>query len=178
MSPLSKPIVIPAPYVRSFAITALMGATILATPLTAALADGARNAPIQLAQAAASRDQTTAATAETKAETVEQRISTLHAELEITAGEEADWNNVAQAMRANAAAMQKLIAENPVGDLQTMTAVEDLKTYGKFAQAHVDGLKSLTASFETLYDSMPDAQKKVADQVFQNRHREGTPAHS
>ena len=51
-----------------------------------------------------------------------------------------------------------------------MTAVDDLKSYGQFAQAHVDGLKGLTASFETLYNSMPDAQKKVADQVFQNRH--------
>ena len=64
-------------------------------------------------------------------------------------------------------------------DAEAMTAVDDLKTYGKFAQAHVDGLKSLTASFETLYNSMPDAQKKVADEVFQNRHRpEGGAAHS
>lgn len=178
MSPLSKPIVIPAPYVRSFAIAALMGATMVATPLAAALADGARNAPIQLAQAAAPRDQTAEGTAEAKAETVEQRISSLHAELQITAGEEADWNSVAQAMRDNAAAMQKLVAEKTASDAQTMTAVDDLKTYGKFAQAHVDGLKGLTASFETLYDSMPDAQKKVADQVFQNRHRESAPAHS
>jgi periplasmic protein CpxP/Spy len=177
MSPLSKCIVVPAPYVRSFAIAALMGATMLATPLTAALADGVHNAPVQLAQAAAPPDQTAAATAETKAETVEQRISSLHAELEITPGEEADWNNVAQAMRDNAAAMQKLAAEKTDKDPQSMTAVEDLRTHGKFAQAHVDGLKSLTASFETLCDSMPDAQKKVADQVFQNRHHAGAPAH-
>ena len=96
----------------------------------------------------------------------------------LTAGEEADWNNVAQAMRDNAAAMQKLVAEKTANNAEAMTAVDDLKTYGKFAQAHVDGLKSLTASFETLYDSMPDAQKKVADEVFQNRHREGGAAHS
>jgi hypothetical protein len=168
-------IVMPAPYVRSFAIAALMGATMLATPLTAALADGTRDAPIQLAQAAAPRDQTTA---ETKAETVEQRISSLHAKLEITAGEEADWNGVAQAMRDNAATMQKLVAERTANDSQTMTAVDDLKTYGKFARAHVDGLKNLTASFETLYSSMPDAQKKVADQVFESRQHEAAPSHS
>jgi hypothetical protein len=30
----------------------------------------------------------------------------------------------------------------------------------------VDGLKNLISSFETLYNSMPDAQKKIADQVF------------
>lgn len=178
MSPLSKRIVVPAPYARSFAIAALMGATMLATPLTAALADGARDAPIQLAQAAAPRAQTATATAEAKAETVEQRISSLHAELEITAGEEADRNSVAQAMRDNAAAMQKLVAEKTAKDPQSMTAVDDLKTYGEFARAHVDGLKSLTASFETLYDSMPSAQKKVADQVFQNGRHGGTPSHS
>jgi periplasmic protein CpxP/Spy len=178
MSALSKPFVIPAPYARSFAIAALMGATMLATPLTGAFADGARNAPIQLAQAAAPREQTTMATAETKAETVEQRISSLHAKLKITGGEEADWNNVAQAMRDNAVTMQKLVAERTAADSHTMTAVDDLKDYGKFAQAHVDGLKNLTSSFETLYDSMPDAKKKVADQVFQSRKHEAAPSHS
>jgi periplasmic protein CpxP/Spy len=45
--------------------------------------------------------------------------------------------------------------------------VQDLQSYQQFAQAHVDGLKNLTAAFSTLYDAMPDAQKKVADQVFQ-----------
>jgi hypothetical protein len=180
MSPLFKPFVTPAPYVRSFAIAALLGTTVLAAPLTAALADGAGNAPIQLAQAVAPQDQAAAGPAATKAETVEQRISTLHAELAITAGEEADWNGVAQAMRDNAVAMDKLVAARTASDPQTMTAVDDLKAYQKFAQAHVDGLKGLTASFATLYDSMPDAQKKVADQVFLNRQqqRAGTPAHS
>lgn len=180
MSPLFKPFVMPAPYVRSFAIAALLGTTILATPLTAVLADGAGNAPIQLTQAVAPQNQTAAATAVTKAETVEQRISTLHAELAITASEEADWNGVAQAMRDNAVAMDKLVAARTADDPQTMTAMDDLKAYQKFAQAHVDGLKGLTASFATLYNSMPDAQKKVADQVFLNCHQqhEGTPAHS
>ena len=56
-----------------------------------------------------------------------------------------------------------------------MTAVQDLQTYQQFAQAHVDGLKNLTAAFSTLYDAMPDAQKKVADQVFLTSGR-GTPA--
>ena len=43
-----------------------------------------------------------------------------------------------------------------------MTAPEDLKPYQKFAQAHVDGLKNLIASFDGLYAAMPDAQKKIA----------------
>ena len=61
-------------------------------------------------------------------------------------------------MRENAAAMDKLIAANRTTPPQNMTAVEDLKMYQKFAQAHVDGLKNLISSFDKLYAAMPDAQ--------------------
>jgi periplasmic protein CpxP/Spy len=145
-------------------IAALFGATMLATPLTAAWAQ----TPVPATVAA------TGAT-ETKGETVEQRITTLHSSLQITADEEKTWNGVAQAMRENATAMDKLIAEKRTTAPQSMSAVDDLKTYQLFAQAHVDGLKNLTSAFSTLYNVMPDAQKKVADQVFQTSGR-GTPA--
>ena len=36
----------------------------------------------------------------------------------------------------------------------------------KYAQAHVDGLANLIAFFAKFYDAMPDAQKKIADEVF------------
>jgi hypothetical protein len=52
-----------------------------------------------------------------------------------------------------------------------LSAVDDLKTYEKFAQAHVDGLKNLISAFTSLYDTMPDAQKKVADKVFDTSKR-------
>jgi hypothetical protein len=145
-----------SPFIRTVAITALMGATFLATPLTATRA---------LAQAAATPAAATAP--ETKGETVEQRITALHAALKITPDQDAQWNSVAQAMRENAAAMDKLVASMRTSPPQNMTAVEDLGNYQKIAQAHVDGLKNLISSFETLYNAMPDAQKKVADQVFQ-----------
>lgn len=162
---LIYPIAAPAPFVRSVAIVTLLGATMLATPLTAAWAQSP--AP-----------QTVAATGatETKGETVEQRITTLHASLQITPAEEAQWNGVAQAMRENAATMEKLVATNRTTPPQNMTAVEDLRSYQQFAQAHVDGLKNLTSAFATLYDAMPDAQKKNADQVFQTSGH--TPAAS
>ena len=41
---------------------------------------------------------------------VEERIVQLHAELKITPDEEKQWNDVAQAMRDNAASIDKLIA--------------------------------------------------------------------
>jgi hypothetical protein len=68
----------------------------------------------------------------------------------------------------NAAAMDKLIAETRTTPPQNMTAVADLKMYQKFAQAHVDGLKNMLSHFEGLYAAMPDAQKKIADEVFRS----------
>jgi protein CpxP len=148
-----------------------MGATMLAAPLATARAGTVDNAVMQLAQAAAPQTQAGAAATETKGETVEQRIATLHASLKITSDEDAKWNAVAQSMRENAAAMDKLVADGRTSAPQNMTAVDDLKMYQKFAQAHVDGLKNLISSFSTLYAAMPDAQKKVADQVFQSSHQ-------
>ena len=139
MSRLSHPLAMPAPLARSVAIAALLGATMLASPMTAARADTASTAPSQATQGAAPQTKAAAGAMATKAETVEQRITSLHTALKITPPEEADWTNVAQAMRENAAAMQKLVADDTVKAPQSMTAVDDLKTYQKFAQAHVDG---------------------------------------
>ena len=155
-----------APFARSVAIAALMGATMLASPLTAARADTATNAAIQLAQAGGAQSPAGKGATEAKGETVEQRIKDLHAALKITPDQDSKWNEVAQDMRENAAAMDNLMAANRTTPPQNMTAVEDLKMYQKFAQAHVDGLKNLISSFDKLYAAMPDAQKKIADVVF------------
>ena len=166
MSSFTHPIAMTAPLARSVAIAALMSATMLANPFTAARADTAANAAIQLAQAAAPQNPAAAGATETKGETVEQRIKDLHTALKITPDQDSKWNEVAQDMRENAAAMDKLIAANRTTPPKNMTAVEDLKMYQKFAQAHVDGLKNLISSFDKLYAGMPDAQKKIADEVF------------
>jgi len=168
MSALPRRIAFHAPSVRSIAMTALLGASFLATPLTAAFAaDAPPSAPAVGAEATSMQ-----------AETVEQRITNLHTELAITPAEEAKWNNVAQAMRENAAAMEKLAAAKTTTAPSSMTAVDDLKGYEKFAQAHVDGLKNLISSFETLYVTFPAAQKKTADEVFQTFGTKGHASHT
>jgi len=159
-------------------VAGLLGATILASPLTAARADTVSNAVIELAQAAGPQSQAAAGATRTKPETVEQRIANLHTALKITPDEDAKWNDVAQSMRQNAAAMEKLRAEALTKAPQDRTAVEDLHMYQKFAQAHVDGLKNLIGSFTTLYDAMPAAQKKIADEVFRTSGRASTAQHS
>jgi len=169
MSTLSHRSARPVALARSIAISALLGASFLALPMTAAwAADATAPVPQTVAQQGSIAD----------AETVEQRISNLHAELKITGAEEAAWNNVAQAMRENAAAMEKLAAAKTLQAPQSMTAIDDLKSYEKFAQAHVDGLKNLISSFETLYGAFPDAQKKTADTVFQSFGKKAGQSHS
>jgi hypothetical protein len=168
---------VPARLTRSVAIAALMGATILASPLTTARAGTTATAAFQLAQASTPKTPGAAAATETKGETVEQRITTLRAALKITSDQEAKWNAVAQSMRENAAAMDKLVAESRTASPQSMSALDDLKMYQKFSEAHVTGLKNLIASFGTLYASMPDAQKKTADGVFQTSGRQASSPH-
>jgi hypothetical protein len=173
MSPFSHRVARPAALARSVAICALLGTSFLALPMASAWAvDAAVPAPQTVAQQGGMED------ANTQAETVEQRITNLHTELKITGTEEAAWNNVAQAMRENAAAMEKLAAAKTLQAPQSMTAIDDLKSYEKFAQAHVDGLKNLIASFQTLYTAFPDEQKKTADTVFQSFGKKGSSSHS
>jgi hypothetical protein len=166
---------------RSMTVAALMGATILAGTLSVAHADTVTSAAMQLAQAttpqtAAPRAPAGAASTETKSETVEQRIATLHDQLKIAPDEEKKWDAVAKAMRDNAANLDKVVADSHTTAPDSMTAVEDLKMYQKYAQAHVDGLKHLISSFSTLYSAMPDAQKKTADAVFLAAHQNAAAA--
>lgn len=170
MSSFTHRIASAAPSARKIAIAALLGATMLTGPSVAARADAAAKSAIQPMPAAAKATQTTG-------ETVEQRITRLRTSLKITPAEEPKWNAVAQAMRENAANIEKLVAANRTTPPQNMTAVDDLKSYQKFAQAHVDGLKNLISSFEGLYASMPDPQKRTADEVFHTAGRNAAASH-
>ncbi len=147
---------------RVFVLPALFSGLLAAAPLATASAQGAIAQHESRADAAA--------------ETIDQRISSLHDSLKITQAEETDWQAVAQTMRDNAAAMQKLASEKEQSSA-SMTAVDDLQTYSAFAQAHVDHLKKLTAAFTTLYNAMPAQQKKLADQVFARAHRDDNAEH-
>lgn len=107
-------------------------------------------------------------------ETIDQRVAMLHWALKITPAEETQWGAVAQTMRANDAAMRDLIATTKSErHASSVSALEDLKTYERFNRAHLDGLKALLTSFETLYTAMPDSQKAVADHVFAHFGRDG-----
>jgi hypothetical protein len=112
---------------------------------------------------------------ETQRETIDQRIASLHSALKITPDQETLWAEVAQTMRFNDTKMRELVASTET-ERQTAggrTALEELKTYEQFNRAHLDGLKELLTSFETLYTAMPDSQKLVADRAFERFGRAG-----
>jgi acyl-coenzyme A synthetase/AMP-(fatty) acid ligase len=103
---------------------------------------------------------------------VEARIKDMHAKLNITAVQEAQWAKVADVMRDNAKKMDELNGAR-AANANTMNAVDDLKSYGEVVDAHADQIKKFAATFEPLYASLSDAQKAEADALF----RHGESAH-
>ena len=98
----------------------------------------------------------------------EARIKELHAKLKITQAQEDLWHNVTQVMRDNAQTMDALHKAR-ADQVQTMSALDELKSYGDVADAHAAGIKKFAPVFASLYASMSDAQKKNADTIFRSR---------
>ena len=96
---------------------------------------------------------------------VEKRISDLHARLQITHDQEPLWQSVAQVMRDNASAMDALRQTHNT-NMDNMSAVESLRSYGEMIDAHADGIKKLTPAFQALYNSMSKNQQHNADLIF------------
>jgi membrane-bound ClpP family serine protease len=163
MSLFSRPITTASPFLRPLALAALLGTSMLGGSLTIAAAE-----PGTYVQSAQVVTPAGKAATDMKGETVEARITKLHADLKITAAEQSKWDGVAQAMRDNAANMEKLVATKRKVAPESLTAVDDLLNYQEFAEAHLAGLKHLTSAFKSLYGAMPDDQKKNADKVFES----------
>lgn len=147
---------------RALAVTALLGGLAFAAPVYAAVSTGAGSTTTS---AAPSSGTTKHHKHKSMEDMVETRIKTLHDKLGVTPDQETEWSDVAQAMRDNEASIKTLI-EDRHQNAKTMTAVQDLESYSKIAQAHADGLTKVASAFEPLYDSMSDDQKKNADEVF------------
>jgi hypothetical protein len=97
----------------------------------------------------------------------EARIKDLHNRLKITPAQESLWSAVANTMRDNDTKIDAL-AKARHDNAPTMTAVDDLRSYGEIAEAHASGIKAFIPVFASLYDSMDAAQKANADNVFRH----------
>jgi hypothetical protein len=53
-----------------------------------------------------------------------------------------------------------------VDHFQSMNAVQNMESYEQIAEQHAQHVQKLVPAFQNLYNSMPDEQKRLADQVF------------
>ncbi len=147
-----------APF-RSLAAPALLA---LACCLTSLDAQGA-SAPARPAQPPADQG------ARPRADSVEQRIATLHKELQITAAESKVWHAFAQTIRGNAERMERAFRAR-ARQLPTMNAEDAMESYARLAQLHAHNMLELSAAFGRLYAVLTPAQKHIADRLFRNPH--------
>jgi phosphate-selective porin len=124
-------------------------------------------ASAQSAQAPATAAPPAAATPAVKSaeERVERRIAELHAQLHITPAEQQQWDQFAQVMRDNAREMDQVFTQR-AQQYESMNAVQNMQSYEQVAETHAQQLQKLVPAFQNLYNSMPDQQKQIADQVF------------
>jgi protein CpxP len=173
------------PAVRMVAAATLLGTFVFAKPLTAVSGDRAhpfmaksfstqellaQAAPSQASPAPAPEESaSTAAKANANVDAhVEARIKAMRVKLHITAAQETQWNAVAQVMRDNAHAIADL-REERAEQAKSMNAIDQLKSYATITDAQAAGIHKFIPSFQALYDTMSEAQKKAADTLFRSR---------
>jgi len=148
---------------RSAAAASLLAATLLVAPAMAQTAP--QQQPAAKAKVAPGGGGAAARQYSTP-ERVEARINELHQKLTITPAQETQWKTLAETMRDNAKSIEERAYEREKA-LQTMTVMDDLKSYEAVSKAYAEGMTKLVAAFEPLYVSMPPEQKKRADAEFQ-----------
>jgi periplasmic protein CpxP/Spy len=99
---------------------------------------------------------------------VEDRITHLHKQLKITPAQESQWQPFADVMRENAQTMSEL-NEQRGKDVESESALDNMRGYAQLTQAHADGVKKLVAAFEPLYNSLSPEQKQLADATFRGK---------
>jgi len=138
------------------AAAALLGAVALAQASPAAAAD--RTSVRHVISTSSNSDKAAS-------DRVEGRIKDLHAKLHITAAQASQWDAFATVMRENASTIRANLMTK-AQNATAVSAVDELHNYQDLAKAHVDGLARLIPTFEALYATMSDDQKKTADAVF------------
>jgi periplasmic protein CpxP/Spy len=148
--------------IRTVLAAALLGSVALAPAFaqTTAPSTGSTPAPIAKPQQTAKQD----------ASGVDQHVAQLKKKLKITEQQKPQWDAFAQVMRDNATQFA-VITKSRQEKMKSLNAVEDLRSYQEIAQTHANGLRRLTESFQTLYDTMSPEQKKNADSVFHDQRQ-------
>ena len=105
------------------------------------------------------------------ADHIEGRIAFLHTELKITPEQQAQWDRVAAAMRANDQDMHKAFETMRANRGTTpLNAVQRLEMRAQFTTLRTQSDQRFLEAFKPLYASLSDSQKQAADELFAQHH--------
>ena len=113
--------------------------------------------------------------AQRRMDNVEQQISTMHSQLNITDAQSQQWDAYAQTMRDNAQKTSDAMRDRGQ-KMATMNADDIMKSYAELAQMHADQMQKLSSAWSTLYAVLTPDQKQTADTLFHNRPLRPRPA--
>jgi hypothetical protein len=95
---------------------------------------------------------------------IDREIADLKKQLKITPQQEPQFNAFAEIMRSNAQEMDAQMSQGSPN--QNPNAVEALKREQQLTETQAAGLKRLVPALQSLYDTLSDPQKKIADKVI------------
>jgi hypothetical protein len=95
---------------------------------------------------------------------IEERVAALKADLKITEAQTPAWNNFADAMRANAKAMQSAAVDMRPAEGAAPDALKRMEAMDAMAKVHAQGAERLLNAFRPLYAQMNEEQRQVAAQ--------------
>jgi Spy/CpxP family protein refolding chaperone len=130
----------------------------------------AQTAPVSASSTSAMSSSSTAAKshAQRRMDNVEQQITTMHSQLNITDAQSKQWDAYAQTMRDNAQKTSDALRGRGQ-KLATMNADDIMKSYAELAQMHADQMQKLSSAWSDLYAVLTPDQKQTADTLFHNR---------
>jgi hypothetical protein len=104
-------------------------------------------------------------------EHVEGRIAFLKAELKITDAQQPLWNAFADALRANARGMHRMMTELHGAMMPSPTAAptalpQRIEIHEHMLAARLDSLRQIKAALQPLYAALDDTQKQAADRLL------------
>lgn len=103
---------------------------------------------------------------------IDGRIAFLKTELKITPAQEAQWQQVATAMRDNAKALDQEITATRQ-NRGSMDAVQRIELREQFAKVRADNEARLLTAFKPLYASLSPEQQQIANQLLGPHHHHG-----
>jgi hypothetical protein len=106
---------------------------------------------------------------------VEGQIAFMKAALEITPAQEAHWNKVADAMRANSSETQRLYDTLQSASKPPETAVQRIESHVRLAELSVKEGQRFLAAFRPLYASLSKDQKAAADELMGQSEETAAP---